>query len=53
MPKINVFVMIIGQEYGSNKMPYTTNIKHPAELIIRNLITDFIKNETSTVAIAA
>jgi len=45
--------MIIGQEYGSNKNPYIINIKQPTELIIRNLITDFIKNETSTVAIAA
>lgn len=44
--------MIIGFEMGFRTNPYTTNSKHPKEFTIRNFITDFIKNDIKTVAIA-
>ncbi len=53
MQKIAVFVTTIGIDIGSNKKPYKTNSKHPKVFTIRNFVTDFIKNEISTVAMAA
>jgi hypothetical protein len=43
-PNINVFVIIIGQDV-TNKIPYITNNIAPIELMIRNVLMFFIKNE--------
>ena len=53
MHKIAEFVITIGIDMGDNINPYTTKKRQPKEFIIRNFITDFIKNDTNTVAIAA
>ncbi|RED50056.1 hypothetical protein DFQ02_10176 [Seonamhaeicola aphaedonensis] len=47
-----MFVIIIGLEMGTNKKPYTMKNKHPKAFTNLNFVTDFIKNDNSTVDIA-
>ncbi|MFH4967893.1 hypothetical protein V8G61_06765 [Gaetbulibacter sp. M240] len=53
MSKIATLVMMIGFETGESNAPYATKSRHPKAFTNRNFCSEGIKNEMSTVAIAA